>query len=41
MVFYPQKESSTMKDPVCGMEVDKGEPLVHKVELTIHMIFRK
>jgi YHS domain-containing protein len=30
MVFYSEKENSTMKDPVCGMEVDKGEPLVHE-----------
>ena len=30
MVFYSQKENNTMKDPVCGMEIDKGESLFHK-----------
>ncbi len=30
MVFYSQKRNSTMKDPVCGMEIEKGESLFHK-----------
>ena len=30
MVFYSQKRNSNVKDPVCGMEIDKGETLFHK-----------
>ncbi len=30
MVFYSQKRNSAVKDPVCGMEIDKGESLFHK-----------
>ncbi len=30
MVFYSEKINSTMKDPVCGMEVEKGESIFHR-----------
>ena len=30
MVFYQEKRKGTMKDPVCGMEIDKGESIFHK-----------
>ena len=30
MVFYSKKENDSMKDPVCGMDIEKGETLTHQ-----------